>query len=139
MSVVNLLAEGQVQWLSAPSLARAPQIDSLRIAGRHHSPAGLLRVINRETSETESRTAGIESYGQSATAARSQNGGTIVTLEVASAHCYLAEEVDRQRIREIRVVEKRNRQRGAARAALLRPKIQACARRHPQGAGFIRF
>src|SRR5208337_3451728 len=90
-------------------------------------------------SSVKSDGAGLESYSQSATTARSEGNRAIIRLRVAAAHQDLADEGYRLWVRQVRVVEKRNRQRGARVAHRLTPKIQTRARQHPQWAWGTRF
>ncbi len=114
-------------------LPRAPQVHNLCRAERFR------RVIDGKSPRLESRAAGCERYAESATAAGNQSNRAIVSLRVVALHRYLADEGHRLRGRQVRVVEERNRQRGARRALLLVAKIQARAGRHSQWAGWIRF
>src|SRR5208337_1754812 len=89
---------------SRRSLSRATQIDKLGNAVRFR------RVIDSDFSGVKSDGAGLESYSQSATTAGSEGSRAIIRLRVAAAHQDLADEGYRLWVRQVRVVEKRNRQ-----------------------------
>ena len=77
----------------------------------------------------------LEFYGQSATGAGSQTKGTVVGLGIAATYRHLADESHGLLIREVRVIQERNRLSDAGLVDWDVPEIQTGTWRHSQGTG----
>src|ERR1700679_2911856 len=85
-SIVSSPLPTSLNWVA--SLPCAAQVYNLGLT------KWFRRVINGQSSGSESDTAGIESYGQSATAPGSQRNRAIVGLRVIALRHNFAEQVD---------------------------------------------